>query len=124
MTPFTATGPTYTTTSSATLGDQRFFRVGLASATAPPTVAPTAVPTAAPTKAVVATPSSGRVLVVGAGISGLAAAKALATAGYNVTVLEARNRLGGRMWTDRTTLSIPADLGAGWIHQGGFLFLI
>ena len=58
-----------------------------------------------------------QVLIIGAGIAGLAAAKNLTNAGYNVTILEARNRLGGRLWTDRKTLSIPADLGAGWIHN-------
>jgi len=116
-TPFTATGTTYTTTVTAYLGDQVFFRVGDGTLTTAPAAAPTAATAPTTTAPTAAAPSAGRVLVIGAGISGLAAAKTLATAGYNVTVLEARNRLGGRMWTDRTTLSIPADLGAGWIHQ-------
>jgi polyamine oxidase len=56
-----------------------------------------------------------RVLVIGAGMSGLAAARRLADAGMTVTVVEARSRLGGRTWTD-TSLGGPIDVGAAWIH--------
>jgi len=56
-----------------------------------------------------------RVIVIGAGMAGLAAARSLADAGYEVTVLEARDRTGGRIWTD-TSLGFPLELGAGWIH--------
>ncbi|MDO8752954.1 MAG: FAD-dependent oxidoreductase, partial [Anaerolineales bacterium] len=55
------------------------------------------------------------VLVLGAGISGLAAARTLVDNGWSVIVLEARTRIGGRMWTD-TSLGVPLDLGASWIH--------
>ena len=55
------------------------------------------------------------VLVVGAGMSGIKAAKQLHKQGFNVTVLEGRDRIGGRTWTDRT-LGTPLDMGASWIH--------
>jgi polyamine oxidase len=55
-------------------------------------------------------------LVLGAGISGLAAARRLKERGFtNVTVLEARDRIGGRIVTDRST-GTPFDLGAAWVH--------
>jgi len=56
-----------------------------------------------------------RVVVIGAGISGLVAARILADTGFPVRVLEARERLGGRIWTDHS-LGVPCDLGASWIH--------
>lgn len=55
------------------------------------------------------------VIVIGAGVSGLAAARKLSAAGVRVTVIEGRDRIGGRVWTDRS-LGFPADLGASWIH--------
>ena len=55
------------------------------------------------------------IAVVGAGISGLAAADALEKASKTVTVFEARDRIGGRIHTD-TSLGTPLDLGASWIH--------
>jgi len=55
------------------------------------------------------------VLVVGAGAAGLAAAKALRRAQLSVTVLEARSRIGGRAYTDRT-LGPFFDAGAHYIH--------
>jgi len=54
------------------------------------------------------------VLVLGAGIAGLAAAQDLHSRGFRVIVLEARLRLGGRIWTDRS-LGVPVDLGAPWV---------
>ncbi|SLN44507.1 FAD-dependent oxidoreductase [Pseudooctadecabacter jejudonensis] len=56
-----------------------------------------------------------KVGIVGAGMSGLAAADALTKAGYDVSIWEARDRIGGRIWTD-TRLNAPLDLGASWIH--------
>ncbi len=55
------------------------------------------------------------IIVIGAGMAGLSAAKFLASKGRDVIVLEARNRAGGRVWTDRS-LGKPFDLGASWIH--------
>lgn len=57
----------------------------------------------------------GSVIVVGAGAAGLAAAHKLTTYGISVTVVEARDRLGGRVWTDHRW-DRALDLGASWIH--------
>ncbi|MEV5611151.1 NAD(P)/FAD-dependent oxidoreductase [Streptomyces sp. NPDC052225] len=54
-------------------------------------------------------------IVVGAGVAGLTAARLLHAAGQRVLVLEARDRVGGRMWTDRTA-GFSVDRGASWIH--------
>ncbi|MEA3201965.1 MAG: hypothetical protein QOE90_3393 [Thermoplasmata archaeon] len=54
------------------------------------------------------------VLVIGAGVAGLSAARLLADAGQRVVVLEARDRVGGRCVTDHT-LGAPVDLGAAWL---------
>lgn len=69
---------------------------------------------AAPAFALPSTPP--RVIVVGAGISGLAAAQRLKANGFDVTVLEARTRVGGRMHTDVNATGTTIDLGANWIH--------
>jgi monoamine oxidase len=53
--------------------------------------------------------------VVGAGAAGLAAARQLRQAGRSFVVLEARNRTGGRAYTD-TSLGLPFDAGAQYIH--------
>lgn len=54
-------------------------------------------------------------IVIGAGVSGLTAARLLAREGQRVVVLEARDRIGGRVWTDRSE-GMVTDLGASWIH--------
>lgn len=56
------------------------------------------------------------IVVIGAGAAGLGAARKLKLAGVKVIVLEARDRIGGRVWTDRSLKNIPLDLGASWIH--------
>ena len=57
-----------------------------------------------------------KVLVIGAGIAGLSAAWHLREAGINATVLEARDRLGGRVWTNHDFAGIPVEFGAELIH--------
>lgn len=56
------------------------------------------------------------IVVIGAGMAGLAAARRLALAGHTVIVLEARDRIGGRVWTSAQWEDAPVDLGASWIH--------
>lgn len=60
-------------------------------------------------------PRGERVIVVGAGMAGLAAARAMHDDGFDVIVLEARPRIGGRTWTS-TKLGPAVDLGASWIE--------
>ena len=57
----------------------------------------------------------GPIAVIGAGVSGLALAQRLSAKGRSVTVFEARDRIGGRIVTNRD-LGVPLDLGASWIH--------
>jgi monoamine oxidase len=59
------------------------------------------------------------VIVIGAGVAGLTAARALVGAGARVVVLEARERVGGRVWTLRDFASIPVEAGAEFIHGSG-----
>lgn len=55
------------------------------------------------------------VIVIGGGIAGLVAARELSAAGLRVTLLEARDRLGGRIYTRRCG-SYPVELGAEFVH--------
>ncbi|GAB2267722.1 hypothetical protein Dimus_002704 [Dionaea muscipula] len=56
-----------------------------------------------------------RIIVVGAGPAGLTAARHLHRQGFSVIVLEARNRIGGRVHTDYSSFSVPVDFGASII---------
>ena len=61
-------------------------------------------------------PKPADVIIVGAGLAGLTAAKQLIKAGRTVLVLEAQDHIGGRAATDTKTFSVPIDLGAAWFH--------
>ena len=57
------------------------------------------------------------VIVIGAGIAGLAAARTLAEAGERVALIEARDRAGGRILTvPAADGGLPVELGAEFIH--------
>lgn len=58
-----------------------------------------------------------KVIVIGAGMAGIAAAKTLRDKGHAVTLLEAQNRIGGRIHTSFDWPDCPIDLGASWIHE-------
>jgi monoamine oxidase len=57
------------------------------------------------------------VVIIGAGVAGLSAARALAESGHSILLLEARDRVGGRVWTRREIdTAAPVELGAEFIH--------
>ena len=56
------------------------------------------------------------VLVIGAGAAGVFAMRELAAAGLTAICLEARNRIGGRIFTRRTLARHPIELGAEFVH--------
>jgi monoamine oxidase len=58
------------------------------------------------------------VCVVGAGYAGLTTALRLHQQGISVVVLEARDRLGGRIWTERLSDGTPIDRGGAWLAPG------
>lgn len=59
----------------------------------------------------------GTVIIVGAGASGLAAAKVLEQNNIEYIILEATNRYGGRLKKDTTLADFPIDIGAEWLHS-------
>ena len=59
-----------------------------------------------------------RTVVVGAGLAGLVAADELARAGAEVVVLEARSRVGGRVWSERLPNGAVVEMGAEFILPG------
>jgi monoamine oxidase len=57
------------------------------------------------------------IIVIGAGAAGLIAAKELITSGHQVTIVEARDRVGGRIYTVRDDrFPLPVELGAEFVH--------
>ncbi len=57
------------------------------------------------------------VAIIGAGAAGIAAARVLVARGFAVQVLEAGARVGGRAFTESTSLGAPFDHGASWLHD-------
>lgn len=56
------------------------------------------------------------VAIIGAGFAGLVAARELEAAGLDVTICEARDRIGGRAWTDERIGGRALEMGATWVH--------
>ena len=64
-----------------------------------------------------AVPTNPDVVIVGAGAAGLAAAEKLIARGVSVIVVEARDRIGGRAWTDTQRFGVPFDHGCSWLTK-------
>ena len=58
-----------------------------------------------------------KVVVVGGGAAGVAAARRLHEAAIDCLIVEARGRLGGRAWTITDKSGFALDLGCGWLHS-------
>ena len=82
-------------------------------------VAQSPPPVDAPAATVVADPTTADVVIVGAGLSGLIAARELKQSGKRVVVLEANDRIGGRMYGQRTGVGAGGflDLGGQWVGK-------
>ncbi len=59
-------------------------------------------------------------IVVGAGAAGLSAARILQRGGLTVRILEAKNRVGGRAFTDHESFAVPFDHGCAWLSAGAY----
>lgn len=58
----------------------------------------------------------GSVIIIGGGASGVTAAHCLTNEGFDVTLFEARNRKGGRLWSDSDIFGYTVDFGGAFIH--------
>jgi len=58
-----------------------------------------------------------RIVIVGAGAAGIAAARLLKDAGVEIAIVEARERIGGRAWTDTESIGVAWDRGGSWLHS-------
>lgn len=63
-----------------------------------------------------APPTVEKIVIIGAGAAGIAAASELQSPNKEVVILEARDRIGGRVWSDRRKDNRSVDLGGAWIH--------
>ncbi|KUI61133.1 putative polyamine oxidase 4 [Cytospora mali] len=54
--------------------------------------------------------------IIGAGLAGLRSADILLQHGFQVTILEGRERIGGRLYQDRLANGVTVDVGPNWIH--------
>ena len=80
-------------------------------------LAGTAAVAVSPAFGATALPSWADVVVVGAGVAGIAAGRRLVAAGRRPLILEAADRIGGRCITDTRTFGVPFDRGAHWLHM-------
>lgn len=92
---------------------RRRLLAGLAAAPALTAAAAAPAPSRPPPEP--AAPPEVDVVVVGAGIAGLVAARGLVKAGRSVMVLEARDRVGGRTWSHEVAPGVIAELGGTWV---------
>ncbi|MCH7868301.1 MAG: FAD-dependent oxidoreductase [Myxococcales bacterium] len=60
------------------------------------------------------------VVIVGAGVAGMSAARALQDNGLSVQILESKDRIGGRAYTDSHTFAVPFDHGCAWMSGGPY----
>lgn len=104
-----------TTIADAVLGGRIFLAGEYASEEAPATTTGAYRSGRRASRMVLEQTEPDRVIVIGAGMAGASAARVLAEAGVEVTVLEARERIGGRIHSS-TAWGVPVELGAAWIH--------
>jgi monoamine oxidase len=62
-------------------------------------------------------PREADIVVIGAGVAGIAAARRIIAANRKVVVVEAAGQIGGRCLTDGATFDVPFDRGARWMHN-------